>query len=193
MLRKPFQVLRPLTIAMNRLYPRQISSRPTAVEGGHGPTKAECTLAQSAPKEPCATKNKQPHAAIIAYLAETRKAAVLTFRARMVVRSCHYRLSNLSDISDHPLEWCCTYRDAFPRFVSCAAVLRPIEGGVTVFVAVLSAVLIGYVAGLLSFKVKSRWCPRCGDTTVPNDRAAAFPAIASRAAGEQPDLTASPR
>ena len=31
--------------------------------------------------------------------------------------------------------------------------------------AVLSALVLGYVAGLWSFKVKARWCPRCGATT----------------------------
>lgn len=31
--------------------------------------------------------------------------------------------------------------------------------------AVVSAVLLGYLAGLLSFKVKNRWCPQCGAAT----------------------------
>lgn len=31
--------------------------------------------------------------------------------------------------------------------------------------AVLSALLVGFLAGLLSFKVKTRWCPSCGSTT----------------------------
>lgn len=26
---------------------------------------------------------------------------------------------------------------------------------------------LGFAAGLTLFKVKSRWCPRCGDNTVP--------------------------
>lgn len=30
---------------------------------------------------------------------------------------------------------------------------------------ILAAILLGFLAGLLSFKVKSRWCPRCGTTT----------------------------
>lgn len=30
---------------------------------------------------------------------------------------------------------------------------------------VLSGVLLGFLAGLLAFKVKSRWCPRCGEFT----------------------------
>lgn len=34
-----------------------------------------------------------------------------------------------------------------------------------VICAVISALLVGFVAGLLSFKVKARWCPRCGTTT----------------------------
>lgn len=33
------------------------------------------------------------------------------------------------------------------------------------FGAVLAVLLVGYLAGLWSFKVKSRWCPRCGATT----------------------------
>jgi hypothetical protein len=37
---------------------------------------------------------------------------------------------------------------------------------VIVFVgAVVSAVVLGYLAGLFSFKVKNRWCPRCGAAT----------------------------
>jgi hypothetical protein len=31
--------------------------------------------------------------------------------------------------------------------------------------AVLAALTLGYLAGLLSFKVKDRWCPHCGATT----------------------------
>lgn len=31
--------------------------------------------------------------------------------------------------------------------------------------AVISALLLGFLAGLLSFKVKDRWCPHCGATT----------------------------
>ncbi|GAB1640940.1 hypothetical protein KRMM14A1259_13630 [Krasilnikovia sp. MM14-A1259] len=30
---------------------------------------------------------------------------------------------------------------------------------------VVAALLSGFLAGLLSFKVKSRWCPRCGSLT----------------------------
>lgn len=30
---------------------------------------------------------------------------------------------------------------------------------------VIGALLLGYLAGLLSFRVKSRWCPSCGGTT----------------------------
>ena len=33
------------------------------------------------------------------------------------------------------------------------------------FGAVLAALVLGYLSGLWSFKVKSRWCPRCGTTT----------------------------
>ncbi|MDG4829894.1 hypothetical protein O7627_11335 [Solwaraspora sp. WMMD1047] len=28
-------------------------------------------------------------------------------------------------------------------------------------------VLLGFLAGLFSFRVKSRWCPNCGETTLP--------------------------
>jgi hypothetical protein len=31
--------------------------------------------------------------------------------------------------------------------------------------AVVSALVLGYLAGLLSFRIKSRWCPECGATT----------------------------
>ncbi len=31
--------------------------------------------------------------------------------------------------------------------------------------SVLAALVMGYIAGLLSFKVKARWCPRCGEMT----------------------------
>ena len=27
---------------------------------------------------------------------------------------------------------------------------------------------LGFAAGLFSFKVKSRWCPRCGALTIPH-------------------------
>lgn len=34
----------------------------------------------------------------------------------------------------------------------------------------LMGLLIGFLGGLLSFKVKSRWCPNCGTlTTVQSD------------------------
>ncbi|MFY1637431.1 hypothetical protein ACN27F_29875 [Solwaraspora sp. WMMB335] len=34
--------------------------------------------------------------------------------------------------------------------------------------ALTSAALLGFLAGLFSFRVKSRWCPRCGElTTAP--------------------------
>jgi hypothetical protein len=29
----------------------------------------------------------------------------------------------------------------------------------------LAALVVGYLAGLLSFKVKDRWCPHCDATT----------------------------
>lgn len=31
--------------------------------------------------------------------------------------------------------------------------------------AFVGVALFGFLAGLFSFKVKSRWCPRCGATT----------------------------
>jgi hypothetical protein len=31
--------------------------------------------------------------------------------------------------------------------------------------AVVVALMLGYLGGLVSFKVKSRWCPECGATT----------------------------
>ena len=37
--------------------------------------------------------------------------------------------------------------------------------GVEVVMMVLSGVLLGFLAGLFAFKVKSRWCPRCGEPT----------------------------
>jgi hypothetical protein len=38
-------------------------------------------------------------------------------------------------------------------------------GGVAVIFAFIGCVLLGFLAGLLCFKVKSRWCPQCGTTT----------------------------
>ena len=32
-------------------------------------------------------------------------------------------------------------------------------------IAATSGLLMGFLAGLISFKVKSRWCPQCGATT----------------------------
>lgn len=33
------------------------------------------------------------------------------------------------------------------------------------FLAVVAALVVGFLAGLLTFKVKARWCPECGATT----------------------------
>jgi len=33
--------------------------------------------------------------------------------------------------------------------------------------ALASGILLGFFVGLFSFKIKSRWCPDCGRTTVP--------------------------
>ncbi|MDG4768411.1 hypothetical protein O7632_30600 [Solwaraspora sp. WMMD406] len=41
--------------------------------------------------------------------------------------------------------------------------MSPIE----FWLAMAGAALIGFLAGLLSFKVKSRWCPECGAMTYP--------------------------
>ena len=41
-----------------------------------------------------------------------------------------------------------------------------LKGLVRMFIGVaLAALVVGYLAGLLSFKVKDRWCPHCGATT----------------------------
>ncbi|MET7403465.1 hypothetical protein ABZS66_59335 [Dactylosporangium sp. NPDC005572] len=39
--------------------------------------------------------------------------------------------------------------------------------------AVVSALVLGYFGGLVSFKVKSRWCPGCGAMTRPHIASAA--------------------
>jgi hypothetical protein len=36
------------------------------------------------------------------------------------------------------------------------------------FIAVVTALVCGFLAGLLSFRVKTRWCWRCGTTTSPH-------------------------
>jgi hypothetical protein len=55
-----------------------------------------------------------------------------------------------------------------------------------VAIAVTSALLVGFLAGLISFKVKSRWCPQCGAMTtadlpgaVNQQRAASTPSPAT--------------
>jgi hypothetical protein len=35
---------------------------------------------------------------------------------------------------------------------------------------VLAALVVGYIAGLVSFKVKDRWCPQCGSTAVAREQ-----------------------
>jgi hypothetical protein len=32
--------------------------------------------------------------------------------------------------------------------------------------AVVTALVLGFLAGLLAFRVKSRWCPTCGASTM---------------------------
>jgi hypothetical protein len=44
-----------------------------------------------------------------------------------------------------------------------------------VAVAVTSALLVGFLAGLISFKIKSRWCPHCGAMTTADLPAATTP------------------
>lgn len=36
--------------------------------------------------------------------------------------------------------------------------------------AVVAAVILGFLAGLFTFRLKERWCPHCGSTTVPLDQ-----------------------
>jgi hypothetical protein len=35
-----------------------------------------------------------------------------------------------------------------------------------ILVAILAALVVGFLDGLFAFKVKSRWCPVCGTSTV---------------------------
>jgi len=35
-----------------------------------------------------------------------------------------------------------------------------------IFLVVVPAIVLGFLAGLLAFRVKSRWCPVCGNDTV---------------------------
>jgi hypothetical protein len=44
-----------------------------------------------------------------------------------------------------------------------------------VAIAATSALLVGFLAGLISFKVKSRWCPHCGAMTTADLPAATTP------------------
>jgi hypothetical protein len=44
-----------------------------------------------------------------------------------------------------------------------------------VAIAATSALLVGFLAGLISFKVKSRWCPHCGAMTTADLPAPATP------------------
>ncbi|BCJ48984.1 hypothetical protein Asp14428_04590 [Actinoplanes sp. NBRC 14428] len=47
-----------------------------------------------------------------------------------------------------------------------------------VAIAATSALLLGFLAGLISFKVKSRWCPLCGAMTTADLPAATVPPAA---------------
>jgi hypothetical protein len=42
-----------------------------------------------------------------------------------------------------------------------------IDMAYSVGITALMGVLLGFLAGLFAFKVKSRWCPRCGAFTLP--------------------------
>ena len=44
-----------------------------------------------------------------------------------------------------------------------------------VAIAATSALLVGFLAGLISFKVKSRWCPHCGGMTTADLSTATTP------------------
>jgi hypothetical protein len=35
-----------------------------------------------------------------------------------------------------------------------------------IFLAVVPALVLGFLAGLFAFRVKNRWCPVCGNDTV---------------------------
>ncbi len=50
-----------------------------------------------------------------------------------------------------------------------------------VAIAATSALLVGFLAGLISFKVKSRWCPHCGTTTTAEVPAGIIPPPTSSA------------
>ncbi|MBX7265541.1 hypothetical protein KIF24_05440 [Micromonospora sp. Llam7] len=38
-----------------------------------------------------------------------------------------------------------------------------------IIVSVVAALAVGFLAGLLAFKVRTRWCPSCGATTITLD------------------------
>ncbi len=50
-----------------------------------------------------------------------------------------------------------------------------------VAIAATGALLVGFLAGLISFKVKSRWCPHCGAMTTADLPAASSPRRTQRA------------
>jgi hypothetical protein len=53
--------------------------------------------------------------------------------------------------------------------------------------ALVGCVLLGFAAGLFSFKVKSRWCPRCGVALrCPACRRTPYDAVRSRPADDAP-------
>jgi hypothetical protein len=45
--------------------------------------------------------------------------------------------------------------------------------------AVVAALVVGFLGGLLSFKVKQRWCPRCGTTLACPDGCSFRPGLPS--------------
>jgi predicted RNA-binding Zn-ribbon protein involved in translation (DUF1610 family) len=56
--------------------------------------------------------------------------------------------------------------DCYPAATDRAGRLGPCEVIRMAVAAVMFALLVGFLAGLLSFKTKERWCPECGATTV---------------------------
>jgi hypothetical protein len=58
------------------------------------------------------------------------------------------------------------------------------EGGMGHLVTVVLATLLGFLGGLLSFKVKSSWCPDCGTVkSCPNCAGRADPVVAQAFSG----------
>jgi hypothetical protein len=60
---------------------------------------------------------------------------------------------------------------------SCHARIPDRRRCVMIFLAVIPALMLGFLAGLLAFRAKSRWCPQCGATTaeITQHRLAGWP------------------